>query len=203
MSETTTITNKKFVADRKIVPTVQEHEFVVTTKLAEPEINEREEPTKLIVDDGNFTFPTVDSIPHVENKFVSAAIVANDKSTAYIAKRCVPGSLYLSCSNFDKYFFNTTTSSPEKKAVRVVAVTETHQKQPLCTIELPDVSIHIFDPGGTLTFAVCYATRRRQNRHFRSYNIFLTTAPSPSHHVSVSLLSFVWDPWDRGKEELC
>jgi hypothetical protein len=63
---TTTITNIESVADRKIIPTVHEHEFVVTTKLVEPEINEREEPKELIVDDGNFTFPTVDSIPHVE-----------------------------------------------------------------------------------------------------------------------------------------
>jgi hypothetical protein len=203
MSETTTtttITNKESVADRKIIPTVHEHEFVVTTKLVEPEINEREEPKELIVDDGNFTFPTVDSIPHVENKFVSAAIVANDKSTAYTAKRCVPDSLYLSYSNVDKYFFKTTTSSPEKKVVRVVAVTETHQKQPLCIVELTDISIHIFDPGGTLTFAVCYTTRRRQIRHFRSYYIFPMTAPSPSHRVFVSLLSFVWEPWDRGKK---
>ncbi|MCI60421.1 hypothetical protein A2U01_0081677, partial [Trifolium medium] len=69
----------------------------------EPEINEREEPTKLIVDDGNFTFPTVDSIPRVEKKFVSVAIVANEKSTVYTAKRCVLGALHLSRSNFEEY----------------------------------------------------------------------------------------------------
>jgi uncharacterized protein YrzB (UPF0473 family) len=82
MSETTTITNKKFVADRKIVPTVQEHEFVVATKLAEPEINEREEPTELIVvedNDGDFTFLAVDSVLRVDKEEKKYVLVEEQK----------------------------------------------------------------------------------------------------------------------------
>jgi hypothetical protein len=92
----------------------------------------------------------------------------------------------------------TTMPSTEKKVMH--AVTAKPRQHSHLTFELHDVSIHIFDPGGRFTAAVCPAARRRQFRNITSYGIlFPTTAPSPSHHWSVSLLSLVWEPWDRGK----
>jgi hypothetical protein len=124
----------------------------------------------------------------------------NEKPTAYTATSFFPDSLYRSCFNLEKLFSTTTTQSTELRVAPTVAVAERPPQHSRFFFDHSIFSIHIFDPGGTLTVAVCYAKRRRQIQNFKSYNIFLTTAPSPSHRVSVSLLSLVWEPWDRGKK---
>jgi hypothetical protein len=165
--------------------------------LVELKINERDEP-HIVVDDGDndFTFLVVDSVLRVdreEKKYVLAPVVISDTAVVFAEehKRHVTEPL-------KNVFTATTMPSTEKKVMR--AVTAKPRQHSHLTFELHDVSIHIFDPGGRFTAAVCPAARRRQFRNITSYGIlFPTTAPSPSHHWSVSLLSLVWEPWDRGK----
>ncbi|GAU42745.1 hypothetical protein TSUD_77820 [Trifolium subterraneum] len=205
MSETTTVTNNEPTINKEIIPTIHE-QFAVTTKLVELKINNRDD---LVVGDGDFTLSNVDSISQVddkETKFVTTesvdeivfAISKTHGKSAKTTTRFTLDSLIRSCSYFKKSFLNANISSPEKKVLPAV----TAQQHLHITFELSDVSTHIFDPGGTLTVAVCSSAHRPQIQNFKSYGIgilFLTTAPSPSHHVFVSLLSLVWEPWDRGK----
>ncbi|KAK2371780.1 hypothetical protein QL285_072992 [Trifolium repens] len=125
---------------------------------------------------------------------------ADEKPTVYTATSFFQDSLYRSCFNLEKLFSTTTTQSTELRVARTVAIAERPPQHSRFFFDHSIFSIHIFDPGGTLIVAVCYAKRRRQIQNFKSYNIFPTTVLSPSHRVSVSLLSLVWEPWDRGKK---
>lgn len=115
----------------------------------------------------------------------------------YTATRFTPYSLSL-YSNFEQSFSITTTSSPEKEVVYAVA--ETPKQHPNNTVQLPVISIHIFDPGGTLTIAVNSAARRRRIKNFISCDVFsfLVMARSPIHLAPS--LTLLWEPWDRGKK---
>jgi hypothetical protein len=165
----------EFIASEESSVTTQLNEEAATPILQNTVTNE-------IVEDNDFT------ISKTEQKW--------EKETM----RFTPDSLIRSCSYFKKSLFTTNTSSSEKKVVRAI----TPQQHMHLTFELSDVSIHIFDPGGTLIVAVCAAERRRQIQNFRSNIPFfsLTTTSSLSHHVFASLFSLLWLPWDKGKLEV-
>ncbi|KAK2451885.1 hypothetical protein QL285_010897 [Trifolium repens] len=160
---------------------ITSEESSVTTQLNEQEATPILKTTVAneIVEDNVFT------ISKTEQKW--------EKATT----RFTPDSLIRSSFYFKKSLFTTNTSSSEKKVVRAV----TPQEHSHLTFELSAVSIHIFDPGGILAVVVCSAVRRRQIRIFKGYDNFPTAAPSPSYHESVSLLSLLWEPWDRGKDD--
>ncbi|WJX18655.1 hypothetical protein P8452_08432 [Trifolium repens] len=197
-SETKTSKTQEAIAEGEIISTiVHEHEFAITTKLVELKINERDEP-HIVVDDGDndFTFLVVDSVLRVdreEKKYVLAPVVISDTAVVFAEehKRHVTEPL-------KNVVTATTMPSTEKKVMRAVTV----RLGNICTLPssymmFPFTSLISVEGLQSLSApAAC----RRQFRNITSYGIlFPTTAPSPSHHWSVSLLSLVWEPWDRGK----
>jgi hypothetical protein len=128
--------------------------------------------------------------------------ISNPAVTTEVVERFSPGSLYHPCFNLIKSFSTTTTSSTELRVARTVVAAERPPQHSRFFFDQSIFPIHIFDPGGTFIAAVCSAARRHQIQNFRN-NIplfFPTAASSLSHHVSASLFSLLWLPWDRGKK---